>query len=247
MLNYVSDARRLLTLNCKRQNQAVKSETSTRASPFDDLASAYDAWFEEEGRLIFDIEVQAFQEVLPSLPKPWLEIGVGSGRFAQALGIETGIDPSVKLLKMARRRGITTFLGKGEQTSFDKKSYGTIFLIFTVCFLDDTLAVLKEAHRILEPDGKIVFGLVLKESPWGRFYEQKKRKGHRFYKYAYFHRYDDFTKLLEQADFTIERVISTLFQKPGKVEHVESPRNGYNPDAGFTILVARKTQESRYD
>ena len=67
--------------------------------PFDALASVYDTWFEEEGRLIFDIEVKAFQEVLPLLPKPWLEAGVGNGHFAQALGIDTGIDPSGKLLR----------------------------------------------------------------------------------------------------------------------------------------------------
>jgi len=56
---------------------------------FDSLASAYDAWFDGEGKLIFAIEVKAFQEILPLLPKPWLEVGVGSGRFAQALGIES--------------------------------------------------------------------------------------------------------------------------------------------------------------
>jgi len=69
-----------------------------RGSLFDSLASEYDAWFEQEGKLIFDIEVKAFQEMLPLLPKPWLEVGVGSGRFAQALGIETGVDPSARLL-----------------------------------------------------------------------------------------------------------------------------------------------------
>jgi len=56
-----------------------------RDSLFDSLAPEYDAWFEQEGKLIFDIEVRAFQEVLPLLPRPWLEVGVGSGRFAQAL------------------------------------------------------------------------------------------------------------------------------------------------------------------
>jgi len=64
----------------------------TKVSLFDNLALAYDAWFEGEGKLIFAIETRALQEVLPSLPKPWLEVGVGSGRFAQALGIETGVD-----------------------------------------------------------------------------------------------------------------------------------------------------------
>jgi len=109
---------------------------NTEASPFGNLASAYDAWFEGGGKLIFSIEVQAFQEILPSLPKPWLEIGVGSGRFAQALGIETGVDPSIKLLEMARQRGITALLGRGEQKLFDEESFGTVLLIVTLCFLD---------------------------------------------------------------------------------------------------------------
>lgn len=207
---------------------------------FDNLASAYDDWFEKEGKLIFNIEVQAFQEVLALLPKPWLEIGVGSGRFAQALGIDIGVDPSIKLLEMAGKRGITVFLGRGERQIFSAASFGTVFLIVTLCFLDSPLDVLKETCRILRPDGKIVLGLVLKESPTGRFYEQKKKQGHRFYKYATFYGYDDVVKLLQRAGFSIEKVVSTLFQQPGKAKRMQLPRKGYSPNAGFTIIVAGK-------
>ena len=213
---------------------------NTRVSPFDSLASAYDDWFEEEGKLPFAIEVQAFQEILPFLPKPWLEIGVGSGRFAQALGIETGIDPSFKLLEIAKKRGITTLTGRGEQQSFAKESFGTVFLIVTLCFLDSPLDVLREAYRILMPDGKVALGLVLRESPWGKFYQRKQQQGHRFYKYATFYSYDELIGLLEEAGFLLEKVVSTLFQEPDRVEHIESPRNGYSIDAGFTVLVAHK-------
>ena len=89
--------------------------------------------------------------------------------------------------------------------------------------------------------GKIVLGLVLKESPWGKFYQQKKKQGHRFYKYAIFYRYDEVAKLLEQAGFSIEQVISALFQRPGKVKHMELPERGYFPNAGFTIISASKS------
>ena len=215
-------------------------QRSTECSPFDDLALEYDAWFEKEGKPIFAIEVAAFRELLPSLPKPWLEIGVGSGRFAQALGIGTGVDPSIKLVEMARRRGVTAFPGQGEQELFDAESFGTVFLIVTLCFLDSPLEVLKEAKRILMPGGKLVLGLVLRESPWGRFYQAKKEQGHRFYNFATFYTYDELLKLLQQVDFSIEKVASTLFQQPGKVEHVEEPKEGYFPDAGFTIIVAGK-------
>jgi SAM-dependent methyltransferase len=209
-------------------------------SPFDNLAQEYDAWFDNEGRLIFSSELQAFRELLPFLPKPWLEIGVGSGRFAQALGIETGIDPSARLVEMAKKRGINTLLGEGEQEFFDEESLGTVFLIVTLCFLDSPLDVLKEANRILMRGGKTVLGLVLEESPWGRFYQLKKAEGHRFYKYATFYQYDDVIRLMAQAGFVNERTVSTLFQSPGEVKDVEEAREGYFPDAGFTIIVAGK-------
>jgi ubiquinone/menaquinone biosynthesis C-methylase UbiE len=85
---------------------------------FDSLASDYDAWFEEKGRLIFASEVEALRQVLFLLPKPWIEVGVGSGRFAQALGIDVGLDPSSKLLEVAKNRGISVLLGRGEKMPF---------------------------------------------------------------------------------------------------------------------------------
>jgi SAM-dependent methyltransferase len=221
------------------RNVAIRRQNSS-LSPFDDLALEYDAWFDGEGSLIFIVEVQAFRALLPSMPKPWIEIGVGSGRFAQALGIETGVDPSIKLVEMARKRGIDAYLGRGEVELFDEESFGTVFLIVTLCFLDSPLDVLKEANRILTPDGKLVLGLVLKESPWGQFYQQKKTEGHRFYRFATFYTYDEALKLLEQAGLSIEKVVSTLFQRPGEVHHTEGTREGYFHDAGFTIIVAGK-------
>jgi SAM-dependent methyltransferase len=208
-------------------------------SPFDGLALEYDAWFDGKGRLIFFIEVRAFRLLLPTLPKPWLEVGVGSGRFAQALGIETGIDPSIRLVEMARERGIKASLGRGEEKLFGEQSLGTVFMIVTQCFLDSPLEVLKETNRILMPDGKIVLGLVLRESPWGQFY-QKKVKEHRFYKFATFYSYDEVVRLMVQAGFTTERVVSTLFQKPGEVRYTEQPKEGYFDNAGFTIIVGGK-------
>ncbi len=218
-------------------------QNNTEGSPFDDLALEYDAWFDSEGSLIFLIEVRAFRELLPTLPKPWLEIGVGSGRFAQTLGIETGIDPSSKLLHMAKERGINAFLGRGEQELFDEESFGAVFLIATLCFLDSPLEVLKETSRILMPGGKIVLGLVLKESPWGQLYQQKKEEGHRFYRYATFYSCDEVVRLIVQAGFVTERIISTLFQRPGEVHRTEDPRERYSPDAGFTIVVAGKKDD----
>ena len=125
---------------------------------------------------------------------------------------------------------------------FDEKTFGTIFLIVTLCFVDSPLAVLRGAHRVLKTGGKMALGLVLRGSPWGELYEVKKQEGHRFYKYATFYSYQEVTEFLEHSGFVIEKVLSTLFQRPNEVKEMESPRDGFSPDAGFTAIVARKVQ-----
>ena len=106
--------------------------------------------------------------------------------------------------------------------------------------MDSPLAVLKEAHRLLIPGGKVVLGLVLKDSPWGQFYQQKKEEGHRFYSQANFYRGNEVTQFTIQAGFAAVKMVSTLLQRPGDVQHMEEPREGYYPEAGFTIIVAEK-------
>lgn len=69
-------------------------------------------------------------------------------------------------------------------------SWGTIFLIVTLCFVEDPAAVIREAHRLLQPGGKAVLGLVLRESPWGQFYQAQKEAGHRFYRWATFYTFE---------------------------------------------------------
>jgi SAM-dependent methyltransferase len=208
---------------------------------FNSLAPDYDAWFGKEGRLIFASEVEALRQVLPLLPKPWIEVGVGSGRFAQALGIDIGLDPSSKLLEIARNRGMSVFLGRGEEMPFQDGVFGTAFFVVTLCFVDSPRKTLSEATRLLRSGGKVVLGLVLKGSPWGQLYQAKKEMGHRFYKYATFYTYAEVDMLLMQTGFFIEKVISTLFQNPGEVNHIELPRQGFSVDAGFTVILAGKT------
>ncbi len=220
--------------------QRIINDPSKEQSPFNELAHVYDAWFDNEGEMVFNIEVEGFRKVLPSLSKPWLEVGVGSGRFAKALGIGRGIDPSSSLLQIARKRGINVHLSRGEEKFFRRGEFGSVFLIVTLCFVDSPVSVLEEANRILKPQGKIVLGVVLRDSLWGKFYLEKKKQGHRFYKYATFYSYEELKGFLQEAGLSLEKVVSTLFQKPEKVKELEMPREGFFPDAGFTIIVARK-------
>jgi len=210
-------------------------------SPFDDLASDYDRWFDEkDGRIIFASEISAIKQVLPALSSPWLEIGVGSGRFAQALGINTGLDPSGKLLEIARSHGIMTLQGNIEDHLLPLESFGTVFLIMTLCFIKDPVVALQEIWLILKPGGKLVLGDVPRDSSWGQLYLRKKQNAHPLYKQSNFYTYDELQDMLKQAGFQSDMTISTLWQKPGQITTVEVPINTYDKDAGFLVITALK-------
>ena len=209
---------------------------------FDEMAADYDRWFDQpDGEIIFASELKALQEVLISLPAPWLEIGVGSGRFAQALGITTGLDPSGKLLDIARTRGILTLKGRIEDISLPLDSFGAVFLIMTMCFLDNPAAALLKIGQILKPGGNLIVADVPADSAWGSLYLQKKRRGHPFYGHANFYTYQEWQDLINQTGFKIGRTISTLRQKPGQMAAIEEPVNGYEKGAGFLVITASKT------
>ena len=67
----------------------------------------YDQWFDTSpGREIFELEVQCLKEAFRGIQRPWLEIGVGTGKFAEKLKIDFGVDPSEEMLRKTFRRGI---------------------------------------------------------------------------------------------------------------------------------------------
>ncbi len=105
------------------------------AQPFNEHAREYDNWYDSSP--LFDIELEAIRATTVQLMQPGLEIGVGPGRFAQALNIEFGLDPALSPLQLAKDRSIISINGIGEQLPVRMQSIGTVFLFFTLCFLTD--------------------------------------------------------------------------------------------------------------
>jgi SAM-dependent methyltransferase len=210
-----------------------------QASPFDALADEYDSWYDGKGRLAFDIELAAVQPLLAELPKPWLEVGVGTGRFARALGIPQGVDPSPALLEKARARGIDVLYGEGEELVFRAGSFGTVFLLTTWAFLGDRPKVLRECRRVLATAGRLVNAYLDRDGKWGKSYAERGRQGDALFKYAHFDRYEDVRRLTEQAGFEVLNTVSALFQGPGETIAIEEARPGFARGASFVVLVAR--------
>jgi len=62
---------------------------------FESHASEYDGWYDTEaGKAIFNMEVDCLKPLLYRFSQPYLEVGIGSGRFTQALGIGHGVEPA---------------------------------------------------------------------------------------------------------------------------------------------------------
>lgn len=215
----------------------------TQASPFDALARKYDAWYDGKGRLAFKIELAALRPLMPKLPEPWLEVGVGSGRFAEALGIQIGVDPSAELLKLAQRRGIEAIQASGESLPFPAAAFGTVFLLSTWEFLTEPEKVLSEIRRVLRPEGMLVNGYLDRDGKWGASYVEKGRAGHPLFSHAHFDTHDEVKRVTEAAGFLITGVSSTLFQGPGETFVMEEPKAGYEHGASFVVVVARRTAE----
>ncbi len=67
-------------------------------------------------------------------------------------------------------------LARGERAHFTSESFGTIFLITTLCFLESPLDILREAVRILRSDGRILIGMIPSLSLWGKLNQAKKKE-----------------------------------------------------------------------
>ncbi|NLE67721.1 MAG: class I SAM-dependent methyltransferase [Lentisphaerae bacterium] len=207
-------------------------------APFERLAERYDAWFDgERGRRIFRVEADCIRGLLKDMPRPWLEIGVGTGRFAAELGMDEGIDPSSAVLKYAAGRGIATRIGRAEELPFSGGRFGVVMLVVTICFLDNPGLALGECRRVLRSDGHAVVGLVPRDSAWGKMYARKGAEGHPFYSAAKFYTAREIVKLAERAGFRLNQAASCLFEEPGlEVDRYQRPREGVVADAGFVGL-----------
>jgi SAM-dependent methyltransferase len=207
-------------------------------SPFEKLADKYDAWYDGKGRPVFETELAALRPLLVDLPRPWLEVGVGTGRFAQSLGIPQGVDPSPALLEKARARGIDVLYGEGEELVFRAGSFGTVFLLTTWEFLRDPARVLRECRRVLQPEGRLVNAYLDRDGKWGKSYAERGRQGDALFRHAHFDTHEDVTHLTRQAGFEVIRTVSALFQGPGEVVTREAARPGFVRGASFVTLVA---------
>jgi len=206
-------------------------------SVFDRYYKRYDAWY-DKNKFAYLSELEVIKKVLPKRGRG-LEIGVGTGRFAVPLGIKYGIDPSKKMLEIAEKRGVKVHLGSGEKLHFKNSSFDYVAIIITLCFVKDPVKVLSEARRVLKKNGKIIIGIVDRESFLGKFYPKKKSV---FYKQADFFGIQELADLLKIIGFNRISYYQTIYKLPDKINSIQKVKKGFG-SGGFVVISAYKSAE----
>ncbi|MFO7840378.1 MAG: class I SAM-dependent methyltransferase [Desulfosalsimonadaceae bacterium] len=209
------------------------------AGAFDERAAAYDAWYDSPmGASVFKAEIGCFRGLLPAFSGRWLEAGLGTGRFAEALDISLGVDPAPHMLQRARERGICGLAAQGEHLPFADASMDGVLLALTLCFFDDPAKALKECARVLRPGGNLIVGMVPADSPWGRRYRWDAECGHPIYSCARFYTAAKATDMAEKAGFQRIKTCSALFEAPeSPPEKFGESAEGSYPGAGFVCML----------
>ncbi|MFH1415392.1 MAG: methyltransferase domain-containing protein [Elusimicrobiota bacterium] len=199
---------------------------------FDRYYKEYDNWYERNEE-VFQTEINTIKRF--DLKGRGLEVGTGTGRFAEALGIKHGIEPSLNMLMLARQRGVNAVHGKAETNPYKDNSFDFALMMATFCFLEDPVAVLIELRRILKDNALLIIAIVAKDSEWGKYYQ---RKNSPFYNEARFYSTEEVMGLLEDTGYSAGETYQSLFAGPENFDQIEEPLPGY--DKGSFVAIGAK-------
>lgn len=205
---------------------------------FNELAEDYDNWFKSHPAA-FQSELEALRKIMPK-NGIGLEIGVGSGRFAEKLGIRYGVEPAANLRALAEKHGIQAVEGMAESLPFPENHFDYAALITALCFVKDPLQSLREAKRVIKSGGKIILGIIDRKSPLGKNYEKKKSRNS-YYRFARFFSTEETLDLLKNLGFKKIQTYQTLSCPLEEMKVTEEAKKGYGK-GGFVAIGGIKIE-----
>ena len=206
-------------------------------SVFDAYTDEYEEWF-ERNRFVYLSELELLRMAIPGNSRG-LEVGIGTGRFAAPLHIGFGVDPSKNMLQRARDIGPKVILASGEDIPFKDGIFDYVLIMVTICFVDDPNRVVEESRRVMVNGGRIIIGIIDRDSWLGKLYLAKKGKS-MFYREARFYSVSEIIELLKVNDFKDITVYQTIFDSPETIRSVQHYREG-SGEGGFAVICGRKS------
>lgn len=206
--------------------------------PFDDHVAEYDAWFGEHP-YAFQSEVEALREMLPEGDKlTGIEVGLGTGRFSTALGINEGVEPSVPMRRLAIKRGIEIMDGFAEELPYGDLKFDFVLMVFCISYFKKLRPPFTEAYRVIKLGGSLVVGFLDRDSIIGQEYESRKSESV-FYKHATFYSVEKVQKELKAAGFRLFGISQTLFHPLEEIRMIEPAKPGHG-EGSFVVIKAHK-------
>lgn len=203
-------------------------------NPFDIFTDEYEDWFKANNKL-FQSELLALKQVVPT-DKKGLEIGIGSGIFAEKLDIKFGIDPSENMLKLARQRNINADYSTAENLPYPDNSFDFAVFITSICFINNPSKALQEAYRVIGQNGDLIIAFIDKESFLGQTLIAEKNDS-KFYRAATFYSVKEMISLIESSNFVVSEIFQTLTDL--KSAEIEQPMKGFGKGS-FVVIKGNK-------
>lgn len=205
---------------------------------FEKNVEEYDKWYEDYSE-VYQSELAAIKEQLLKLPENirGIEVGLGTGRFAQPLGIKEGVEPSEAMAEKAIKRGIEIIDGIAEKLPYGDMQFDFVLFV-TICHLDNIKYALAEAYRVLKPKGSIVIGFLDKDQSVAKQYLEKRHRS-TFYANASFYTVDRVKSLLKESKFKELEFNQTLFDDLDKINKTQMPKQGFG-EGSFVVVKAIK-------
>lgn len=186
----------------------------------------YKRWYELHNK-IYESE----KNVVRSFDlKDCLDVGSGPGIFHEVMnGYKVSIDISLLMLKESESDD--KVLADALYMPFRNRAFKCVFSSVTVCFVSDVRNFIKEIERVTKKRAIICF--IPRDSPWGEYYENLGRQGHKMYSHAKFVSRRELYEIINEY-MRIKNVKSTLMYLPSDLEKVESV---YNNDKGSFVCI----------
>jgi SAM-dependent methyltransferase len=205
---------------------------------FDQHVEEYDAWFDQYPH-VFQSELEAIRKMLPEADnQSGIEVGLGTGRFSQALHLKSGVEPSENMRAKAATRGIEALNAVAEHLPFPDLTLDFVLMISCICFFKRPDIAFGEAFRVLKNDGVLVVGFIDKESAIGRKYDRTKNES-KFYRGANFYSVDKIVNELSEAGFQYFSFCQTLFGSLDDIHEFQPAEEGYG-EGSFVVIKAFK-------
>lgn len=205
---------------------------------FEKYVEDYEAWYDKYPE-VYESELAAIREQFLKLPENLrgIEVGIGTGRFAQPLGVKEGIEPSEEMAKKAVRRKIEVLKGVAEYLPYRDLQFDFVLFV-TICHLDNVRLAMEEAHRVLKHKGSIIIGFLDKDQPIAKEYMERKDRS-TFFRKAKFYSVKFIEQIIGEIGFKNLEFNQTLFGNLESIKEFQLPKPGYG-EGSFIVLKAIK-------